>query len=531
MGTVPEDIMKNKAHRHALAQGYKLLWYRIERVLGQGNFGITYLATDINLDQPVAIKEYLPLDLAVRHAAALHPLAEDCRALYQWGLKRFISEARTLAKFKHPYIVRVHSVFEGNNTAYMVMDYEQGDSLDALFRADKRRTEAEMRDLLFPLLDGLEQLHAAGFIHRDIKPENIYVRADGTPVLLDFGSARLAVGTQTRTLTSLVSSGFAPFEQYGEGRKQGPWTDIYALGATLYAAISGYAPVDAMQRGYARLGGKADPLEPAIQLARGRYSERFLEAVDAALKFLPQDRPQSLAQWREMFKAPGVASVPLTSVAVRERREAESPRRGRGNGRLKRLVKRGLMGALAVSVLGGALWLYERWLPTTGSLPAPETAVRPQGDMRLDRQREKARRRAAREAERKKREQIAALLDKANQALDALRLTSPRGNNALEYYQAVMAMEPEHREALQGLERVVARYATLADKAMDESRLDTAAYLLGRAAGILPEAEVLKEAQRRLVKVGRLAELQRQREEDLQKQLEEEERRAAEAER
>ena len=183
-------------------------------MLGQGGFGITYLARDTNLDQPVAIKEYLPTDVATRKAdSTVRPRADDQTDRFRWGLDRFIREARTLARFDHPNIVRVYSVFEFNNTAYMVMRFEEGENLASLLERRRTLPEAELLRVLLPVLDGLELIHNAGFIHRDIKPDNIHIRTDGSPVLLDFGSARASLG-QGRTVTILVAPGYSPFEQY-----------------------------------------------------------------------------------------------------------------------------------------------------------------------------------------------------------------------------------------------------------------------------------------------------------------------------
>ena len=297
--------MNDKQSQHALPIGYQLHWYEIENILGLGGFGITYLARDGNLKRSVAIKEFMPSELSVRKDdSTVEPVSEEESTTYRWGLDRFLSEARTLARFQHPNIVRVHSVFEANKTAYMVMDYEQGQSLGKAFKNPENRTEPALLELLLPLLDGLEEVHASGFIHRDIKPNNIFVRGDGRPVLLDFGSARHAMGVETRTLTSLVSPGYAPFEQYNpnrEGDKQGPWTDIYALGATLYRAVTGKGPVDALTRAGAILRGHNDVLVPASAMATGRYSASFLGAIDEALAFQPEARPQTIAQWRKMI--------------------------------------------------------------------------------------------------------------------------------------------------------------------------------------------------------------------------------------
>jgi len=253
----------------------------------------------------VAIKEFLPSELSVRRDdSTVEPVSEHESETFRWGLDRFLSEARTLARFQHPNIVGVHSVFEANNTAYMVMEYEQGRSLGAVLRDPDNCREEKLRELLIPLLDGLEKVHEAGFVHRDIKPNNLFVRDDGSPVVLDFGSARQALGVETRTLTSLVTPGYAPFEQYNanrDGDKQGPWTDIYALGATLYRAVTGKGPVDALTRAGAILKGHKDVLVPASVAGKDRYSASFLRAIDRALAFQPEARPQTIAEWRVMF--------------------------------------------------------------------------------------------------------------------------------------------------------------------------------------------------------------------------------------
>lgn len=291
--------------QRALKPGTRLHWYQIEKVLGQGGFGITYLARDGNLGRFVAIKEYAPLELAARGSnLSVEPNMEDHKDLYFRGLDRFISEARTLSKFKHPNIVSVLAVFEINNTAYMVMQYEKGESLSHVLRRFGTLSEAEIIRHFLPLLDGLQNVHEAGFIHRDIKPANIFTRKGGvSSVLLDFGSARHGLGRETHTLTSLVSPGYSPYEQYySSGEEQGPWTDIYAAGATLYHTVVGHAPRDAIERGKGLLGSAKDLLEPATEAGKGRYSREFLAAIDHALMFNREDRPQSVNDWLQDFQ-------------------------------------------------------------------------------------------------------------------------------------------------------------------------------------------------------------------------------------
>jgi serine/threonine protein kinase len=295
--------MTERTHRNALSAGYKLHWYEIKSVLGQGGFGITYLAQDLNLDRAVAIKEYLPSDFAVREGdQSVHPLSGQTQPQFEWGLERFISEARTLSKFEHPNIVRIFAVFEENNTGYLVMPYEEGTSLQAVLKGKKTLDESTLLKIIEPILDGLDLVHKHEFIHRDIKPDNIFIREDGSPVLLDFGSARQSVTGQVKTLTTLVSPGYAPFEQYySKSDEQGPWTDIYGLGATLYRAIAGRPPLDAVDRSKSLLDGSQDTFMPAIQIGAGHYSESFLKAIDHAISFKPLDRPQTISEWRNEF--------------------------------------------------------------------------------------------------------------------------------------------------------------------------------------------------------------------------------------
>ncbi len=183
--------MQERTHKQALPPGFRLQNYRIVRVLGVGGFGVTNLAEDETLDRCVAVKEYLPNEFAAREGTTVYPKSEADRRDFDWGLKRFLDEARTLAKFRYPNLIRVVGYFEANNTAYLVMDYEEGESLDRLLERHRNLTEAQLKGLLLPIVDGLREVRRAGYLHRDIKPSNVYVRrSDESPVLLDFGAAR-----------------------------------------------------------------------------------------------------------------------------------------------------------------------------------------------------------------------------------------------------------------------------------------------------------------------------------------------------
>ena len=298
-------------HHHALPTGTWLNGYHIERVLGVGGFGITYLCEHWGLGVQVAVKEYLPNEVAMRGGAEVHPKSAGDREGFEWGLERFLEEARTLARFRHPNVVRVRDCFEANLTAYIVMDYEDGEPLDALLRRHGTLTEAQLKRIALPLADGLREVHAAGFLHRDVKPANVFVRrSDETPVLLDFGSARQALGYRSRSVTAIASAGYSPPEQYESAGKQGPWTDVYALSALCYRAITGTAPVEAPRRQGELLRSRSDPLPSLADEGIADYSLAFLEAVDKGLRVIEAERPQSVGEWLAQFAESDADAAP-----------------------------------------------------------------------------------------------------------------------------------------------------------------------------------------------------------------------------
>lgn len=280
-----------------LPTGTRLSDYRLERVLGHGGFGITYLATDLSLDQKVAIKEYYPREFAVRDSTkTIHATGSgEDRDNFAWGLDRFREEAKTLARFSHPNVVAVRRLFEANGTSYIVMDFCEGAPLDQIIKRDAPLSKSVLEGLFMSLLDGLEHIHAAGVMHRDIKPANIFIRADGSPVLLDFGAARQALVSHSRSMTSLATAHYAAFEQYSTHGKQGAWTDIYGLAATLYHAATGEKPKDSPDRIL------EDTLEPLATKAAGRYARDFLRAIDAGMAVRPENRPQTVREWRSLL--------------------------------------------------------------------------------------------------------------------------------------------------------------------------------------------------------------------------------------
>jgi serine/threonine protein kinase len=286
----------------ALPSGTELVGdYRIERVLGAGGFGVTYLADEIALARMVTIKEYFPSDIAARDGGIdAAPRSQDCAGDYRWGLDRFIEEAQTLAKFDHRNIVRVYRYFRANNTGYMVLHFEEGQSLKGWLKGLGRAPrQKELDAIIAPLLDALELIHKSDFLHRDIAPDNIIIRKSGDPVLIDFGSARGEIASATKTVSALVKPGYSPYEQYAEtSRQQGPWSDIYALAGTLYHAITGKRPPDSPSRMV------KDELVSARDAALSSYRAGFLKAIDRALSLNVEARPQSIAAWRGDLLAP-----------------------------------------------------------------------------------------------------------------------------------------------------------------------------------------------------------------------------------
>lgn len=274
---------------------YKLGEYSIHAVLGVGGFGITYLAQDTRLNSQVAIKEYFPQAYATRDAAdTIRPTTGDNLENYEWGLSEFLKEAQALARFKHPHIVRVLRFLEANGTAYMVMEYEEGESLlTYLGHHGGFLTEPMLLNIFIPILTGLQAVHDAGLLHLDIKPDNIYLRKNAQPMLIDFGSSRQAREDAAANQKVALSRGYAAPEQYPGHGERGPWSDIYGTGAALYRCITGREPMDALERQQTLTKKLVDPLAPAASFERPHYAPHIRAAVDAALMLEAEERPRS----------------------------------------------------------------------------------------------------------------------------------------------------------------------------------------------------------------------------------------------
>ncbi len=281
--------------------------YRFERQLSMGGFSIVYLATDPQ-GEPVAIKEYLPNALAVRKVGLLPQVSAANRAAYQSGMMAFYEEGIALARLNHPNIVRVLNFLRANDTVYLVMRYEQGCTLHQQIRKHhKEFKESFVRGVFVRLLSGLREVHANKLLHLDIKPSNIYLRVDGSPVLIDFGATRQALSRNDPDLRPTYTPGYAAPEQYGNQPGQGPWTDVYAVGATMYACLAAAAPQPADARCV------KDGLVPATERWAGQYSLQLLETIDQCLLLDPLARPQSAFALQRMLAPPPAPTLAATT--------------------------------------------------------------------------------------------------------------------------------------------------------------------------------------------------------------------------
>lgn len=295
--------MNNAYSNKALPRGTVLREWRLEEVLGVGGFGIVYKGRGIYFDELVAIKEYFPSAISERKDGdTVVPIDSNAEEVHALGLKKFVEEAKLLWNLstptRHPNIVSVRSLFEIHGTAYIVMDFEDGFSLSKLLKQGRRFNEASLLALIRPIAEGLERAHRVGVLHRDIKPPNILVNEDGRPVLIDFGSARFESGDATNTKVTFHTPPYAAIEQYVKTYAQGPWTDIYALGVVMHECVTGEKPPEVLERMHGGLGSLlADGDWPG-------YSRSFLAAIDEAMIIRPDERPQSISAWLNLFDHP-----------------------------------------------------------------------------------------------------------------------------------------------------------------------------------------------------------------------------------
>ena len=302
--------MATQSPNQALPNGYQLNEYTILRKIGGGGFSIVYLGRD-QAGQPVAIKEYLPGALVLRTEGSLIVQAnsDENNNIFRHGMKCFFEEGRALAKISHPNVVRVTNFFRANDTVYMVMQFERGKTLQQHIQANRGNIrESFIRRVFSQLLNGLREVHTHKLLHLDIKPSNIYIRLDGSPVLIDFGAVRQTLAQEESRLQPMYTPGFAAPEQYHNRERLGPWSDVYSVGASLYACLAGFPP----QAADARLLN--DKLASAQTTWQGAYSDQLLQTVDTCLKLNYMERPQSVFSLQKTLIDRSALEMPRRSL-------------------------------------------------------------------------------------------------------------------------------------------------------------------------------------------------------------------------
>ena len=552
---------KKEELRGTLPAGTRLRNYELISVLGHGGFGITYYAKDTTLGREVAIKEYLPTSLALREDGTMvvprsTQLAED----FIWGRERFLEEARILATLDGaPAVVRVHDFLEANGTAYMIMGLARGDTLEKRLK-DGGCLDAEATEhMLRRLLDGLEAVHRTGFLHRDVKPANIILDGRNDPTLIDFGASRASMADRTAALTAIFTPRYAAAEQLTSD-KQGPWTDIYGVSATLYHAITGKAPPSSLERAL------NDAYEPLESLEPEGYSLDVLQGIDAGLAVRAKDRPQSIAEWRgilfpgeqpdgddTVYDRPSKTSQqprptsftggdsthgkrskttqPRPSVeSARPRRTSEpsgsggAPPEPTGSGfkavfaDKKRVAVAAAIAAVLVLGIGGYLAFG------TGSPPpvltAEEQAAKAQRDAEAKRQAEAAAVQKKAEEDRQKAEAAAAAQKKAEEDRQKAEAAAAAQKKAEEDRQKADAAAAAQRKAAEDLQRAEAAAAALKKVEEDRQKAEAAAAAQKKAEEDRLKAEAAaaqKKAEEDRRKAEAAAAAQRKAEEDRQK--------------
>lgn len=366
-----------KPAQNALPAGSRMGEFEIIGLVGEGGFGIVYLAHDHSLQRRVALKEYMPASLAARNPnGSISVRSEQHLEAFAAGRSSFVNEARLLAQFDHPALVKVFRFWEANGTAYMVMPLYVGKTLRQIMHERPSLDEAWIKRFLAPILDALEVIHRDNCFHRDISPDNILLLPNDKPVLLDFGAARRVIGDMTQALTVFVKHSYAPIEQYAEmpELKQGAWTDIYTLSALVYFMIARKLPPPSVGRVV------QDSYEPLVKRAAGRYSEGFLTGLDICLRVRPEQRPQNIAEMRTLL---GINSKARSKSTSRDPEKEAEPRRSRRRSHSRKPVPQGWRAQLMASLptaafigtllaLGGAAYYVgQRSVSTANSTPVP----------------------------------------------------------------------------------------------------------------------------------------------------------------
>jgi len=310
-------MLADNTNNNALLNGYILNnKYKIVKKLGEGGFGITYLAEELTLNKRVAIKEFMPREHANRSQInmAILPYTDKIDG-YNYLIIKFEEEARLLVDLNHPNIVRVWELIKTLNTVYIVMEYEEGEDLKHYLQKHQKLSEYEIIKIIIPILEAIKFIHIRGILHRDIAPDNIYMRSDGTPIVIDFGSARDVMAQYSKNISSIVKDGYSPPEQYTTANtNQSPPTDIYALGAVLYEMMSGKKPISSQARQHTLYSGAKDPLENLSLICKNKYSQNLINIVNKAMNIKMQDRFQSVGDMQNSIFLKSKSSFPFLKV-------------------------------------------------------------------------------------------------------------------------------------------------------------------------------------------------------------------------
>ena len=298
-----------KHHSSFLPRGYLLdNQYIVDNVLGAGGFGVTYLGIDKDSGEELAIKEFLPSQFSYRDSNQVSVTPNNSeyeRDIYFKLLKSFKKEAKLLEELKHKNVVKVKKYFESNNSAYIVMPYIQGEDLNSYLEGKDNLTEQEIKELMIPVLDGLSEVHAKGYLHRDISPDNIYMRENSIPMLIDFGAARFSMGEKSGMLTAIAKAGYSPPEQYTANIEQFFSSDLYAISAVIYRMITGSKPIESVARQMAILNSGRDPIVNLEEKYKGQYSSKFLKTVMKGLNVKQDERISDIQSFKSGIKTSG----------------------------------------------------------------------------------------------------------------------------------------------------------------------------------------------------------------------------------
>ena len=501
-------------HIHALPPGTYLEEYRLDAVLGAGGFGITYLAYDAHLDKSIAIKEFLPRDIATRtEGITVAPLSGADARDYNWGLEEFLDEARKLARFKHPHLNEVYRFFKANGTAYMVLEYIHGETLEERLNRDMRLSEQALRQLLMEMLSGLAVVHKANYVHRDIKPDNLILREeDGSAVLLDFGAARQAVGERSQSIAVILTPPYAPMEQYvGKVGHIGPWTDVYALGMVAYRCISGLGRDDIPDGPERKLVQHDDSMDltPAVEVGKGSYTPQLLETIDWAIEVDSDARPQEAEEWRQALAGDGRVKRPYKPKSPET---GVPPETGVRDWTSIALV------ALLVALLGtGAWWGWDKWfnpgpdddnagvivdymdsfsvalenenIDGARSYLATIRELQPDSPALVNMEQRLDLAIRAREAQ----SEVTRLLNEAEEFLEA-----SRGSNAWAKYERVLELQPANEVAKAGKVRVIESYMDSFGEALERQQFNNADDYLATIRELQPDSPALANMEQSL---------------------------------